>query len=324
MNKVTVRSRLVTAFVRLFALCLIWAFADAPSLAQDRSRVVVASKADTEGALLGSLIGLVLEREGIPAELRLQLGPTHKVRSALLSGEIDLYPEYTGNGAFFHGMESDPGWKSPEKAFQSVRRLDAERHNLIWLTRAPANNTWLIAVRGDVARRDHLTTMEDFAAAVKRSADLKLAASEEFVESPAALPSFEKTYDFHFPRDRIVTQPEGDTMTTMRAAVRNADGVNAAMVYGTDGAIASFDLVVMKDVKGAQIVYEPAPVARAEILRQYPKIAQALDPVFRSLTAAKLQALNAEIAIEEKPARDVATRYLDELGKTKAGSRTSP
>jgi osmoprotectant transport system substrate-binding protein len=286
--------------------------------------VVIASKTDTEGALLGSLIALALEREGIPVELRLQFGPTPVVRSALLSGEIDLYPEYTGNGALFHRMESDPAWKSPEMAFQRVRQLDAERHNLIWLTRAPANNTWLIAVRGDVARRDGLTTMEDFAAAVRRSADLKLAAPGEFVESPAGLPSFERTYDFQFPRDRIVTQPEGDTMATMRAAARRAEGVNAAMVYGTDGTIATFDLVVMKDVKGAQIVHEPAPVIRAEILRQYPKIAQVLNPVFSSLTTAKLQALYAEIDIEEKPARDVAGRYLDKLAGVKPGSRTSP
>jgi osmoprotectant transport system substrate-binding protein len=102
-------------------------------------------------------------------------------------------------------------------------------------------------------------------------------------------------------------------MTTMRAAAQSIGGVNAAMVYGTDGAIATLDLVAMKDTKGAQIVYEPAPVARAEVLQRHPKIARALGPVFASLTMAKLQALNAQIAIEEKPARDVAGRYLEGL-----------
>ncbi|MEZ0169060.1 hypothetical protein [Microvirga sp. TS319] len=76
----------------------------------------------------------------------------------------------------------------------------------------------------------------------------------EFVESPAALPSFEKAYDIRSPRDRIALQPTGNTMATMLAAVRSTVGVNAAMVYGADGAIAVFDLVVMKDTKGAQIV----------------------------------------------------------------------
>jgi len=319
-----VQSGFSLRFVRLFALGLILSFALAPAAAQERDRVVVSSKADTEGALLGNLIALVLEREGIPVDLRPQLGPTQRVRSALLSGEIDLYPEYTGNGAFFHQMEDDPVWRSPEAAFDTVKRLDAERHGLVWLARAPANNTWLIAVRGDVARRLNLTTMVDFAEAVRHSADLRLAASVEFVESRAALPAFERVYGFRFPRDRIVLQPSGDTMMTMRAAARNAGGVNAAMVYGTDGAIVILDLVVMKDIKGAQIVYEPAPVVRREILQRFPGIAQALAPVFGSLTMAKLQALNAEIAIDEKMPRDVARRYLHALAGSKAGPRTSP
>lgn len=144
--------------------------------------------------------------------------------------------------------------------------------------------------------------------------DIRLAASAEFVESPAALPAFERVYGFHFPRDRIVVLPGGDTAATMRAAAQGGGGVNAAMVYGTDGAIVALDLVVMKDTKGAQIVYEPAPVVRAGILQRYPQIVKALAPVFNSLTMAKLQALNAEIAIEEKPARDVAARYLSDLG----------
>ncbi len=291
----------------------------APALAQGQSPVMVASKADTEGALLGSMIALVLEREGIPVQTRLQLGPTQRVREALLTGEIHIYPEYTGNGAFFHRMESDPAWKAPGSAYEAARRLDAERHGLTWLDRAPANNTWLIAVRGDLARRANLATMEDFAQAVKSSAPLRLAASAEFVESPAALPSFENTYGFQFPRDRIAVQAGGDTMTTMRAAARNAGGVNAAMVYGTDGAIATLDLVVMKDTRGAQIVYEPAPVVRAEILQRFPRIAKALNPVFASLSTARLQALNAEIVVEERPARDVAARYLNELGRRPGG-----
>jgi osmoprotectant transport system substrate-binding protein len=290
-----------------------------PALAQGQSPVVVASKADTEGALLGSMIALVLEREGIPVQTRLQLGPTQRVREALLAGEIHIYPEYTGNGAFFHRMESDPAWKAPGSAYEAVRRLDAERHRLTWLERAPANNTWLIAVRGDLARRSNLVTMEDFAQAVKSSASFRLAASAEFVDSPAALPSFENTYGFQFPRDRIAVQAGGSTMTTMRAAARNAGGVNAAMVYGTDGAIATLDLVVMKDTRGAQIVYEPAPVVRDEILQRFPKMAKALNSVFASLSTAKLQTLNAEIAVEERPARDVAARYLNELGRRPGG-----
>jgi osmoprotectant transport system substrate-binding protein len=269
---------------------------------------------DTEGALLGNMIALILEKQGIPVEARIPFGPTKAVRDAILSGAIHIYPEYTGNGAFFHGSEGDQGWRSAAFAYETVKRLDLARHDLVWLDRAPANNTWLIALRGDVARRHNLATMADFARASGGLGAIVLAASAEFVESPAALPAFEKTYGFRFPRERIVVLPGGDTAVTMRAAAQNTRGVTAAMVYGTDGAIAAFDLVVMADVRGAQIVYEPAPLVRGEVLRAYPEIGRLLGPVFASLTTNRLQSLNAQIAIEGLAAREVARAYLERNG----------
>ena len=313
------RTRLSLRSLRtlLYAACgagLIALAAPAQAPAQTRDKVVVASKIDTEGGLLGQMIALMLERQGIPVENRVQLGPTKVVRTALLSGEIDIYPEYTGNGAFFHGMENDPVWKAAPTAFETAKRLDAEKNKLVWLDRAPANNTWLIAVRGDLARREKLATMEDFAKLSQRPGVLKLAGSAEFVESAAALPSFERVYNFKLPRDQIIVLPGGDTAVTMRAAAQSVSGVNAAMVYGTDGSIAALDLVVMQDTKGAQIVYEPAPVIRADVLQRYPAIAPALARVFGSLSMSKLQALNAQIAVEGQPAREVAKRYLEQEG----------
>jgi osmoprotectant transport system substrate-binding protein len=195
--------------------------------AQARDRVVVSSKIDTEGALLGNMILLALERAGVPTEARLSLGPTRIVRAALLAGEIDLYPEYTGNGAFFFNRPDDPAWRSGASAHELVARLDREANRLVWLPRAEANNTWAIAVRGDVASRERLATMEDFARAVA-AGTIRLAASAEFVESAAALPSFERTYGFQIPRDRITVVAGGDTALTMRAAAQGISGVNAA------------------------------------------------------------------------------------------------
>jgi osmoprotectant transport system substrate-binding protein len=112
----------------------------------------------------------------------------------------------------------------------------------------------------------------------------------------------------------VVVLPGGDTAVTMRAAAQGVSGVNAAMVYGTDGAIAALDLVVMEDTKGAQIVYEPAPVVRAQVLQRYPAMGPALAKVFGSLSMTKLQALNARIAVEGRPAREVARTYLEQEG----------
>jgi len=287
----------------------------APHLARAQSArpVVISSKIDTEGALLGNLILVALERANIPTEARLSLGPTRIVRTALVAGEIDLYPEYTGNGAFFFQQPEAPAWRSGDTAYETVARLDLEANRLVWLARAPANNTWAIAVRGDVARAENLSTMEEFGRAAA-AGKLRLAASAEFVESPAALGSFERTYGFSFPRDRIVVLPGGDTAVTMRAAAQGISGVNAAMVYGTDGAISALSLVVMQDNKGAQIVYEPAPVVRQAVLEAHPGIRAALAPVFASLTLETLQRLNARVAVEGQAAAAVARAHFATLG----------
>src|SRR5579883_134570 len=159
--------------------------------AEAKEPVRVASKIDTEGALIGAMILASLDARGIKTIDKLQLGPTNIVRRALLAGEIDLYPEYTGNGAFFYGLDRDPVWKSAAAGYQKIKALDAAR-GLAWLAPAPADNSWVIAVRHDVAAAHALATMIDFADWINRGGAVKLVASAEFVESPAALPAFEQ------------------------------------------------------------------------------------------------------------------------------------
>jgi osmoprotectant transport system substrate-binding protein len=272
--------------------------------------VVVASKIDTEGALLGNMILDVLAAHGIAVRNRLQLGPTNIVRAATLAGQIDIYPEYTGNGGLFFRMEKDPVWKSRVRGYAEIAKLDREKNHLIWLAPAPADNTWVIAVRQDLARRDHLATMSDFTRWVNGGGRIKLAASAEFVESPSALPAFEASYGFRLSDRQLLTLAGGNTSATLRAAAEGMSGVDAAMAYGTDGAIAALGLVALDDDKGAQIVYAPAPVVRAAVLQQYPQIAGLLDPVFAGLTLATLQRLNAAIAVDGEDAGSVAADYL--------------
>jgi osmoprotectant transport system substrate-binding protein len=287
----------------LLACALPWAAA--------RADIVVGSKIDTEGALLGNMILVLLQQHGIAVTGKLQLGPTEIVRRALLAGEIDLYPEYTGNGAFFFHQEDDPAWRDAAKGYERVRTLDRARNDLIWLTPAPANNTWAIAVRRDLK----LATLEDFARFVDGGGRVRLAASAEFVNSPGGLPSFEKLYGFVLRRGQLLTLAGGNTAATIRAAAEHISGVNAAMAYGTDGALSVLGLIALKDDKGAQIVYRPAPVVRGAVMKAHPEIAAILDPAFATLTLDRLQTLNAKIAVEGLDARAVAANYLRSLAK---------
>lgn len=288
------------------ALLPIW-----PAPAGAAPPIVVASKIDTEGALLGNMIADRLEAKGLPVERRLQLGPTNIVRAAILAGQIDIYPEYTGNGALFFHTENNPVWKDAGAGYTEDRKLDLARNRLVWLNPAPADNTWVIAIGKDLRGFPARKCLDQLAAYLKKGGGFKLAASAEFVESPAALPAFEKTYGFHLKAGQLLILSGGNTAATMRAAAEGLSGVNAAMAYGTDGELAALDLTPLCDDKGAQVVYAPAPVVRAAVLEKYPQIAAALDPVFASLTLKTLQKLNARIAVDGEDAATVARDYLE-------------
>jgi osmoprotectant transport system substrate-binding protein len=285
--------------------------------AQSVPSVRIGSKIDTEGALLGNLIVQVLEAGGVKTENKLSLGNTKIVRSALVAGEIDLYPEYTGNGAFFHADEKNAAWKQLDAGYQRIKSLDAEKHKLAWLAPAPANNTWAIALRKDVATANKLKSLADFGKWVAGGGKVKLAASAEFAERPDALPAFQTAYGFKLTADQLLLLAGGDTAATIKAAAEQTSGVNAAMAYGTDGPVAALGLVVLEDPKGVQPVYAPAPVVRADVLAKQPKIATLLAPLFKTLDTATLQKLNAQIALEGQDAKKVAATYLKAKGLVK-------
>jgi len=272
--------------------------------------IVVASKIDTEGTLLGQLIAATIEARGIRVERRIALGPTNIVRAAIIAGQIDVYPEYTGNGALFFHREADPAWKDAAQGYAEVAALDKVRNHLVWLAPAPADNTWVIAIRKDLKGFPADPCVGDLAAYLKAGGRFRLAASAEFVESPAALPAFEAAYGFHLSGDQLLTLSGGNTAATLRAAAEGISGVNAAMAYGTDGAIAALGLAALCDDKHAQVVYAPAPVIREAVLDANPTIGPALDRVFGTLSRETLQRLNARIAVDGEDAKAVAVEYL--------------
>ncbi|MDY0887075.1 glycine betaine ABC transporter substrate-binding protein OsmF [Kosakonia sp. CFBP8986] len=279
--------------------------------------IKVGSKIDTEGALLGNIILQVLESHGVKTVNKVQLGTTPVVRGAITSGELDIYPEYTGNGAFFFKEENDPAWKNAQQGYEKVKKLDAEKNKLIWLTPALANNTWTIAVRQDLAQKNKLTSLDDLSRYLKNGGEFKLAASAEFIERADALPAFEKAYGFDLKQDQLLSLAGGDTAVTIKAAAQQTSGVNAAMAYGTDGPVAALGLQTLSDPKGVQPIYAPTPVVREAVLKAYPELDSWLKPVFASLDEKTLQKLNASIAVEGLDAKKVAADYLKEKGLVK-------
>lgn len=300
--------------MRLFTKLAAATFALALTTSLAGAQVVVSSKIDTEGGLLGNIISQVLQANDVPVTEKIQLGASSVVREAILAGQIDIYPEYTGNGAFLFNKADDPLWNDAAQAYAEVAKLDLEANQIVWLKPAPANNTWAVALRQDLASANALVTFSDFGAYVANGGEVKLAASAEFVSSPAALPKFQEVYGFTLKPEQLVTLSGGDTSATIAAAAQQTDGVNAAMVYGTDGGIAPSGLVVLEDDKGVQPVYEPSPIVRQAVLEQYPQIKDLLEPVFAKLDITTLQELNGRIQVGGESAQAVAVDWLKTNG----------
>ncbi|NGO55954.1 glycine betaine ABC transporter substrate-binding protein OsmF [Allomesorhizobium camelthorni] len=279
-----------------------------------QAQVVVSSKIDTEGSVLGNIILEVLKANQIPVTDKIQLGATPVVRKAITAGQIDIYPEYTGNGAFFFNEADRPIWNDAQRGYDEAKKIDYDVNKIVWLAPAPANNTWAIALRDDVAGPNSLTTLTDFGKWVAGGGEVKLAASAEFVNSPAALPAFQTAYDFILKPDQLITLSGGDTAATIAAAAQQTSGANAAMVYGTDGGIAPSKLTVLDDDKGVQPVYQPAPIIREAVLTQYPQIVDLLQPVFAKLDLKTLQDLNGRVQVAGEPANAVALDFLKTNG----------
>lgn len=272
--------------------------------------IIVSSKLDLESGLLGAMMLLALEAAQIPAENRLRIGPTPILRTALLSGAIDLCPEYTGNAAFFFHQEGDPVWKDRAAGYARAAKLDYEQNRLVWLAPAPADNSWVIAVPESLARKQNLRTMEDFASYVRQGNTVKLAASAEFVESPAGLPAFEAVYGFRLGARQLLVLSGGETSATMKAAADGISGVNAAMAYATDGGLKALELRALEDIRHAEPVYAPAPVIREAALGAYRQISEVLAPLFAKLDVSNLRNLNEKVAIEGYDSGEVAREFL--------------
>lgn len=263
--------------------------------------------------MLGHMIRLILNANGIPTLDRTTLGATPVVRKALVSGAIDVYVEYTGNAGFFFNVASDPAWKDLQKGYELGRRLDYAANRIVWLTPAHASNAWALAVRRDVAAVNHLSTMSDFARWVSRGGKVVLACSAEFANA-GTLRSLQQTYGFTMRSEQLIVLAGGETSATIGAAAAHTNGANTAMVYGTDGGIAAANLQILEDNRHDQPIYAPVPIIREAVLKANPQIAQLVKPLMESFDRETLQQLNARVQINGESAQSVAEDYLKDAG----------
>lgn len=262
--------------------------------------IVVGSKNFTEQLVLGELLAQSIERAGVQVDRRLNLGGTLICDRALLSGDIDVYVEYTGTAltAVFH----QPISTSASDVFETVRGLYAKTGRTL-LAPLGFNNTFAILVRGAEARARGLRTIDD---AARESPRWRAGFGYEFVERPDGYPGLAKTYGLRFPDPPRVM----DLTLTYRALA--AGQVDVIAGDATAGLIKGLDLAQLEDNRHYFPPYDAAAVARAETLLRFPAVRTALEGLSGQVSAADMRAMNYAADVEH---RDIAAIVRDFLAK---------
>jgi osmoprotectant transport system substrate-binding protein len=266
----------------------------------------VGSKDFTEQFILGEMYALVLENAGFKVARKLNLGGTPVAQQALTTNQIDLYPEYTGTGLLT--VLKLPVNTDSRQVFDAVAKGYQDKFKLVWLDPAPMNNTQALAMTRAGAAKYGIATLSDLAA---KAGELTMIGPPEFQEREDGLPGIKKAYgNFTLKEYKAV-----DPGLRYKGLVDGQADVTVA--FGTDGEIAAFDLVLLKDDKGLFPPYQVAPVVRQQTLDESPKVRDALNALAPRLTDAVMQRLNYEVSGKKREPADVAKEFLQQQGLIK-------
>ncbi|HEX5850920.1 MAG TPA: glycine betaine ABC transporter substrate-binding protein [Rubrobacter sp.] len=272
--------------------------------------VTVGSKEFTEQLILGQITVQALEAAGATVEDQTGLAGSVAARKALESGEIDMYWEYTGTGWITYLQHTKPIPNS-KKQYEAVAKEDLKENGIQWLSPAPANNTYAMAVRSEAYNDLGVKKLSDFKQLVEENPeDATVCVGTEFSTRDDGLPGMEKAYDFQFPSDNVVKIDEGQIYQETDRGNR----CNFGEVFQTDGRIANLDLELVEDDEGFFPIYNPSLNVREQLIEENPQVEKLFAPISKKLTTSELQKLNAKVDVQGQLEDQVAEEWLSENG----------
>jgi osmoprotectant transport system substrate-binding protein len=260
----------------------------------------VSSKEFTEQFLLGNMYEMLLDEAGYDATYA-PVGGTSENHAALLAGEIDLYPEYTGTALLTHLEGSYDPTMSAEDVYDIVAQEYADRWDLVVLDSTGFNNTYCLTMTQEMADDLGVVTLSDLSV---KAPELVFGTTQEFPERPDGLVGLQDTYGgFNFAE--VVALDPG-----LLYAGLDEGEIDVTTCFGTDGQIAAYNLVVLVDDLGFWPPYPVAPVIRSEVLEANPDIAEILNQLAPILDGTTMSGLNWEVAGNAREADEVAREFL--------------
>lgn len=267
----------------------------------------IATKPMTEGYILGQMLTELIEQD---TDLKVNItngvgGGTSNIHPAIVKGEFDLYPEYTGT-SWEAVLKKEASYD--ESKFDELQKGYKEKYNLEYVNLYGFNNTYGLAVNKDIAEKYNLKTYSDLA---KVSNNLIFGAEYDFFEREDGYKELQKIYNMDF-KKKI------DMDIGLKYQAMKDKKIDVMVIFTTDGQLAISDVVVLEDDKKMYPSYRAGTVVRSEILSEYPELKPVLEKLNNILDDKTMADLNYQVESEGKKPEDVAREYLQEKGLLEA------
>ena len=298
------------AAVLILALALALTACTGGKTESDPGPVRIATKPMTEQYILGEMLGLLIEQAGYTVEITKGVGGgTNNIHPAMKSGEFDLYPEYTSSGWVLVLNHQAEGVDDGEM-FAQLKQEYQEQCNMSWVGMYGFNNTYTIAVRGDVAAEYGLKNTSDLAAVAGK---LTFGGNPDYIERQDGFPALCQTYGLGF--GNVVDIDIG----LKYQALSNGD-IDVTNAFTTDAQLANPDtkLVTLADDKHLQVNYFCSTVVRQDALEKFPGLEEVLMQMDGLLSDQEMASLNYKVEVEGLDELDVARDFLMQKGLLEA------
>ena len=287
---------------------------EAGSLAEgtdlDGAEFTVGGKEFTEQLVLCEITAQALESAGASVDRSCGMSGSSSVRSALESGDIDMYWEYTGTGWLTHLAESEL-INDPQELYTKLDETDSTKNGIDWLEPSPANNTYAVALATETADELGLATLSDYAELAKTDPEqASFCGAAEFFGRDDGWDGLQDAYGFKVAGDLVSELAAG----AIYSSIDKGNPCVTGEIFATDGRVAALDLTVLEDDKQFFPVYNPSVSVNSDVLKQNPDVEQVLGPVAEALDDETLQALNGKVDVDGQTPEQVAEDWLVEQG----------
>ncbi|AZB44171.1 ABC transporter permease/substrate-binding protein [Bacillus sp. FJAT-42376] len=262
--------------------------------------IVIAGKLGSEPEVLINMYKLLIEQDtDLDVELKPSLGKTSFLFNALKSGDVDIYPEFTGT-ALSTFLKEEPKGGDKKAVYEQTKKGMQEQYGMAYLEPMQFNNTYTLAVPKDTAEQYSLKTISDLKQVQQ---NMKVGFTLEFSDRQDGYKGIQKLYGINFPALKTM-EPK------LRYSAIKSGEVNLIDAYSTDSELAQYGLVTLEDDKGLFPPYQGAPLLKQETLKKYPELEKTLNKLSGKITDDEMRNMNYLVNVKGESAEKVARDFL--------------